>query len=388
MCAIKVGETNSDDIFLEIPKLIKDCIFGMDIIKELGFIINTMNDTIIFGNQSFKYNSIKVDESRLDHRHIRIIEHDCERITPIWAGVFVENIDAPIPVVSALLQNDKNFGDPYEISLQEIDQKLAICEVRNEQMTKKLREIILKNRDVFYKKRGRLRNFEYELKLKDDKPFFVKPYPVLLNYKEKVRDELNVLLEWGVIRDSKSCYVSPLVVVIKKDKSIRLCMDARRLNEKLVEDYVSPCGVEEILQQCYGVTTMSSLDLTSSFYQVALAEDSKKYCAFMFDGKVYEFNVVPFGLKVASAAFIRGLDGVIRGAGSHLLNFVDDMLIISNSEQEHLVLLDKLLKLLKENNITLKFVKSEFFKKEVEFLGFMLTKEGIRPQSNKVDLIK
>ncbi|KAL7295095.1 hypothetical protein TKK_0011563 [Trichogramma kaykai] len=79
----------------------------------------------------------------------------------------------------------KNFGDPYEISLQEIDQKLAICEVRNEQTTKKLREIILKNRDVFYKKPGRLRNFEYELKLKDDKPFFVKPYPVPLNYKEK-----------------------------------------------------------------------------------------------------------------------------------------------------------------------------------------------------------
>ncbi|KAL7304695.1 hypothetical protein TKK_0002936 [Trichogramma kaykai] len=110
---------------------------------------------------------------------------------------------------------------------------------------------------------------------------------------------------------------------------------------------------------------MSSLDLTSSFYQVALAEESKKYCAFMFEGKVYEFNVIPFGLK---------------------LNFVDDMLAISRNEEENLAHVNELLESLDKHNIT--FKKSEFFKKEVEFLEFTLTKEGIRPQSNKIDLIK
>uniref|UniRef100_A0ABD2WIC4 RNA-directed DNA polymerase n=1 Tax=Trichogramma kaykai TaxID=54128 RepID=A0ABD2WIC4_9HYME len=271
--------------------------------------------------------------------------------------------------------------------LQEIDEKLSTCEVKNEQTIKKLREIILKIRRVFYKKPGRLINFEYELKLKDNKPFFVKPYPVPLNYRDKVRSELKTLLEWEIIRESNSRYVSPLVVVIKKDKSIRLCMDARRLNEQLTEDYVSPCGVEDILQQCYGVTTVSSRDMTSSFYQVALTEE-KKYCAFMFEGKVYEFNVVPFGLKVTPSALIRGLDTVITGMGNHLLNFVDNMLIISRNEEEHLAHVNELLESLDKQNITLKFKKSEFFKKEVEFLGFTLTKEGIRPQSNKIDLIK
>uniref|UniRef100_A0ABD2X093 RNA-directed DNA polymerase n=1 Tax=Trichogramma kaykai TaxID=54128 RepID=A0ABD2X093_9HYME len=364
----------------------------MDTIKELGFIINTVNDTVTLGDSEIKFNSVSVEEGQLEHRRVQIIENEIERASAdkitVWEGIFAMSENTPIRVINTLSQNDKNFGDPYELTVQEIDEKLSTCEVKNEQTIRKLREIILKNRRVFYKKPGRLINFEYELKLKHEKPFFVKPYPVPLNYRDKVRSELKTLLEWEIIRESSSRYVSPLVVVIKKDKSIRLCMDARRLNEQLAEDYVSPCGVEDILQQCYGVTTMSSLDLTSSFYQVALAEDSKKYCAFMFEGKVYEFNVVPFGLKVSSSALIRGLDTAITGMGNHLLNFVDDMLIISRNEEEHLAHVNELLESLDKHNITLKFKKSEFFKKEVEFLGFTLTKEGIRPQSNKIDLIK
>ncbi|KAL7297212.1 hypothetical protein TKK_0009618 [Trichogramma kaykai] len=119
--------------------------------------------------------------------------------------------------------------------------------------------------------------------------------------------------------------------------------------------------------------------LTSSFYQIALAEESKKYCAFMFEGKVYEFNVVPFGLKISGSALIRGLDMVITGMDNHLLNFVDDMLIISRGEEEHLAHIKELLESLDKYNITLKFKKLEFFKRKVEFLGFTLTKEGIRP---------
>ncbi|KAL7290929.1 hypothetical protein TKK_0015656 [Trichogramma kaykai] len=321
MCSVQVGEMYNDVVFLVIPKLIRDCIFGLDTIKELGFIINTVNDTVTLGDSVIKFNSVSVEEGQLEHRRVQIIENEIERAgadkITLWEGIFAMSKNTPIRVINTLSQNNKNFGDPNEITVQEIDEKLSTCEVKNEQTIRKLREIILKNRRVFYKKPGRLINFE--------------PYPVPLNYRDKVRSELKTLLEWEIIRESSSRYVSPLVVVIKKDKSIRLCMDARRLNEQLAEDYVSPCGVEDILQQCYGVTTMSSLDLTSSFYQVMLAEDSKKYCSFMFEGKVYEFNVVPFGLKVSSLALIRGLDTAITGMGNHLLNFVDDMLIISRN---------------------------------------------------------
>lgn len=124
------------------------------------------------------------------------------------------------------------------------------------------------NRDAFHGKTGRLTGYEYQLRVKEEKPSFIKPYPISLNYREKVRDEIKKLLEWNIIRKSTSQYVSPICVSIKKDQSIRLCLDARRLNELLLEDYASPGSIDELLQQCQGVKVMSSLDMSNSLYQI------------------------------------------------------------------------------------------------------------------------
>ena len=186
----------------------------------------------------------------------------------------------------------------------------------------------------FYKKLGRIHQFDYELQVQDKTPFFVKPYPIPINHRVQVRKEIENILDWGIIRTSNSKYISHLMTSEKKDKSVRVCIDERELNKKLLMEHESPRNIEELLQICEKIQVMSSLDLTSSFWQFPLKEESKQYTAFMHEGKIYEFEVCSFGTKVNTAALVRGLDFVLRGLGNSIINFIDDVLCISSSEAQ------------------------------------------------------
>ena len=93
--------------------------------------------------------------------------------------------------------------------------------------------------------------------------------------------------------------------------------------------------------------------------------------------------MVPFGLKTSTAALVRGLDHVLRGIGDHVISFVDDTLITPESTKQHLKHLEELLKRLEINNLTFNLSKSNFFKKETKFLGFIPTTKGIKPDPEK-----
>ena len=209
-------------------------------------------------------------------------------------------------------------------------------------------------------------------------------YPVPMAYRDKVDEEIKRMLDMGIIQRSNSSYINPIVPVIKKDGTIRLCLDARKLNEILIEDWECPEPAEILFQKCKGTKVMSSLDMTSSFWQVPLENNSKQYTAFQHRGKSYEFNVVPFGLKTSTAALVRGLDKALQGIGDHIISFVDDTLITSESTQQHLEHLEEILTRLERNNLTLNLNKSHFFKKETKFLGFILTTDGIKPDPDKI----
>ena len=97
----------------------------------------------------------------------------------------------------------------------------------------------------------------------------------------------------------------PPIVAMKKDGKVRLCSDAKYINEKMKADYDNPQGIEEILKTCKKVGIISIFDLNMSFWQLPLHEDSKKFTAFMYKGNCYEFNIIPFRLKCRTAAFYR-----------------------------------------------------------------------------------
>uniref|UniRef100_A0ABD2W6S1 Peptidase A2 domain-containing protein n=1 Tax=Trichogramma kaykai TaxID=54128 RepID=A0ABD2W6S1_9HYME len=260
--------------FLIVPGLTKACILGIDALKAFNSIINVRDDTFY-----------AQDDDGIALR----ISYDSREGEQVTCHT-VANID---------------------ISLDEIEAKVRQTELDIESQNK-LIQVCVKHREYFRKVPGRFRSYEYEIHMKNDEPFAIKSYPVPIKYREQVSREIYRMLEYGVIERAKTPFINPLVAVAKKDNTVRLCLDARQINDRMLEDHDGPEEIDQVLRQCNNIGVMSTLDLRSSFWQVPLAKSSRKYTGFLHQGRTYQFTVVPFGLKVASAALNRAAEGVLN----------------------------------------------------------------------------
>ncbi|CAM5092865.1 unnamed protein product [Eretmochelys imbricata] len=140
----------------------------------------------------------------------------------------------------------------------------------------------------------------------------------------------------GIIRPSGSAWASPVVLVPKRDGEIRFCMDYHKLNAVTRPDnYPMPC-TDELLEKLGRAQFISTLDLTKGYWQVPLDESAKERSAFTTHLGLYEFNVLPFGLRNAPTTFQRLVDGLLAGLGEYAVAYLDDVAIFSDSWAEHL----------------------------------------------------
>lgn len=289
----------------------------------------------------------------------------------------------------------------YESKINEISTKPVVLTIEHkiEQKIKelgqhcedlnKLREVLMKNKEVFSDMPGCIKDYVAKLNLKVDKPYIGKSYPVPYHKRRAVEEELSKLKAMDVIEVSDSSFSNPLVCVVKKDLSIRTCLDSRKLNTFLTPDRQSTETTEEILQKFMNVKYFTALDLTMGFHQVLLDKDSRKYVAFTFGGKNYQYKRLPFGLNVSTALFTKAMDTIFGPEFSEFVTcYVDDILITSKSYEEHLQHVDKVLNRLKEFGATIKITKTDFLKKEVKFLGYILSDTGIKMDPDKVSKIQ
>lgn len=151
----------------------------------------------------------------------------------------------------------------------------------------------------FSEKPGKVCNYEHTIYMQDDKPFCAPACPIPFVYRDEVKKHINGMLKWDIIKAEVTHYVSPLVVVRKKDKSIRICLDARFLNERMAQDYGIPPNPHELLLRFKKGQVFSTIDLSSAFWQIPIKKEHKKYIGFMFDEISYTFNKVLFGLSTS-----------------------------------------------------------------------------------------
>jgi hypothetical protein len=217
-----------------------------------------------------------------------------------------------------------------------IDDVIKSIKNLDDKQRQKFSSLLLQFKAVFSEIPGRTSVYEHEIYLSNYNSWVQKPYPIPLAYREPVAREIQRMLDWGVIERASGPYVNPLLPVTKKDGSVRLCLDARFLNSRIIPDRERPENPEEILQRFYGARWLSTLDLTASHWQILIKKEHGIYTAFYHNGHMYQFTVIPYGLSTSVASFTRCLDQVLGPeVMSYAANFVDDLLIDSPDFESH-----------------------------------------------------
>ena len=225
--------------------------------------------------------------------------------------------------------------------------------------------------------------------IKDEKPIALKPYRFPLIQLEELRDQLEDLLRKGQIKHSHSDWSAPCRFVEKKDTTVpRLVCDFRELNKKCVSQEVPLPRPDAFFHKLRCAHMFSTIDLKSGFHQILLDKESTKLTAFATPFGLYEWLVVPFGLKVGPANFMSFMYQLFRDIiGKFMIVYMDDILIYSSDEKEHFEHLDVIFKRLEENKIIIHTRKSKFFQEEAKFLGKHISNKGIRPSKEKISEI-
>lgn len=169
--------------------------------------------------------------------------------------------------------------------------------------------------------------------------------------------ELKEMEESGVIEPSHSKWASPIVVAKKKDGSLRLCVDFRKLNAETPLDAYPMPRTDELLDKLGGAEYITTLDLARGYWQVPLAERDRAKTAFITPNGLYQFRVMPFGLNGAPATFQRMMDMVLQGLSEFTADYIDDIVIFSGSWNDHLNHLRQVLFRLREANLRVKLKK-------------------------------
>ena len=242
--------------------------------------------------------------------------------------------------------------------------------------------------DVFADEPGKTDVIEHDIRVKNSMPVRQPAYRIPYAYKEEVRKELREMLEAGVIEESKSEWASPIVLVRKKDKTLRLCVDYRRLNTvSEFEAYPMP-RIEDLLDSLGKARFLTTLDLAKGYWQVPVQESARDKTAFITPFGLFQFTRMPFGLSGAPATFQRLMDRVLRGHENYAAAYLDDLVIHSETWEDHLEHISAVLMALREAGLTAKLRKCQFAKAECVYLGHRVGQGKIVPEQSKIDAVQ
>lgn len=250
----------------------------------------------------------------------------------------------------------------------------------------KLFELLDTYRDCFSENNSELgsaKSAEMEIRLNQDQPFTFRPYRMAASEQEVVKTIVDELIRDGIVRESNSAYSSPVLLVRKKNNERRLCIDYRKLNSQTVKDRYPLPRIDDQLDRLHGSYYFTSLDLRSGYYQIPMAEQSKHLTSFVTHSGQFEFNRMPFGLANAPSVFQRLMNKVLGPARDIAAVYLDDVLIHTSTVPKGFGNLERVLKLLRKEGLTLNVKKCSFLKPTVSYLGFQISQGKVQPGNDK-----
>jgi hypothetical protein len=266
-----------------------------------------------------------------------------------------------------------DFGHERIITLPRAEQKETCDDVKlgpelNTDDRSELVELIQSYNDILTDIPGSTNIIQCEIRLTTNDPVRSRPYPVPYAVRETITAEVNNMLALGVIERSTSPYASPIVLVKKKDGSIRFCIDFRKLNKITIFDPEPMPNPEHLFSQLTKGHYFSKIDLSRGYWQVPMGASSKEKTAFVTPDGQYCFRYMPFGLVNSSQVFTRMMRALFSNVTS-VVNYIDDLLIFTDTWSEHVEKLKEVFGILREANLTARPSKCFLGFESLEFLG-------------------
>lgn len=232
-------------------------------------------------------------------------------------------------------------------------------------------------------------NVEMKIVLTDETPIYQQPRRLSPLEKEIVNKQIEEWTEQKIIKPSNSDFASPVVLAKKKNGQYRLCIDYRRLNKKVIKERFPLPLIEDQLDRLKDAKLFTSLDLRNGFLQVNVHKDSQKYTSFVTPQGQYQFTKMPFGLCTAPSIFQRFINNIFQDLISKgvVLAYLDDLIIPSKTEEEGLLKLKEVLKRAEEFGLEFNWLKCHFMKKEIQYLGYIISNKKVQPSKEKVNAV-
>ena len=233
------------------------------------------------------------------------------------------------------------------------------------------------------------RNIDHSIELTNGaSPPAKRAYGLSRDQASVVKEYIEEMLGKGYIRPSTSPYAAPVLIVKKLDGGLRVCVDYRALNALTIPNRNAPPLIKETLAKLCAARIYSKFDIIAAFNEVRMKEGHKRKTAFLTRYGLYEYTVMPFGLCNAPATFQAFINEVLREyLDVFCTAYLDDILVYSDTEEEHVNHVGKVLAKLQEAGLYLDINKCEFHVTRVKYLGLIITTEGVEMDSKKVDAI-
>lgn len=272
--------------------------------------------------------------------------------------------------------------------IKKIIEEEKLTEIEKEKLNELLNEFI----EIFAKSKmdiGFTGIVQHTIDTQNNAPIKQKPYRIPYALEGIAMKEVEDLLQKEIISPSSSPWTSPVVLVEKKNGDYRFCIDYRKLNGVTKKDAYPIPNINEVLDKLNSNKYFTTLDLAAGYWQIAIADKDREKTAFQIKDNLYEFNRLPFGLSNAPATFQRFMNYTLRGLhGQTCLIYLDDVIILGNTLDAHVENIRKVFERLKATGVTLRLKKCQFLQKEVQFLGHLVSENGIEPYPGNTIKVK
>ena len=251
---------------------------------------------------------------------------------------------------------------------------------------KELAEVITQYREVFPDVPSKTNLIEHDVDVGDSAPIKQHPYRLSPMKKELLDKEVQYMLKNDIIEESQSNWSSPCILVPKHDGGFRFCTDFRKVNDKTKSDSFPIPRIADCIDQIGNTKFVSTFDMLKGYWQVPLTQRAREISAFVTPSGLYQYKVMPFGMKNAPATFQRMVNKLVRDIDG-CEGYIDDVVIFSDNWSDHIRQIERFFQIMREAKLTINLMKSEFGKATVKYLGHIVGQGQVRPLDAKIQTI-